>query len=194
MIINVRGTNGSGKTFVVHQLLKAAGSKLIYGELGARLPEAHSFLHPKISKPVFVLGPYSLVGVDLSIGGCDRLSFPAIERLINKYSVLGHVIFEGVLISTFYGVIGKLLEPFGKDAVLMFLDTPVEECVRRVNSRRVDGGAEFDPTLLRQKHTTIAKVRDKVAAEGKLTVLSVKDSEAAEKITRLLSRGPANGN
>jgi hypothetical protein len=45
-------------------------------------------------------------------------------------------------ISTCWGVIGRLVERWQRDAIIVFLDTPVDECVRRVRARRLERGDE----------------------------------------------------
>lgn len=109
MIINIRGTNGSGKSTVVRQIMDRADRCLpIHGVLGLRRPEAYK-LEFKDRTPVYVLGPY-----DVPTGGCDAVHpFSLILDLVHKYAPQGHVLFEGSLVSDHYGKMGALLESFG---------------------------------------------------------------------------------
>ena len=188
MIVNIRGTSGSGKTTAVRALLRRAErAQAIYGvHFGFRMPEAHTLRLAGIEQDVSLIGPYRSDGCD----GCDRVQpFELIPRLIEKYAAQGHVIFEGLLISTMDGVIGKLLERRGPDAVSLFLSTPVETCVERVNARRRERGneREFDPRLTERKHATVARVRAKFEERG-MRALTVNDQDAADKIIKLFQQ------
>jgi hypothetical protein len=174
MLINLRGPSGSGKSTAVLGVLAQCPHKPIYGALG-RLPEAYALC----ARPVFVIGPYTTY-----CGGCDRIQpFALVPQLIEKYAQQGHVVFEGLLMSTFCGAIGRLMETW--DSVVMFLDTPLELCIERVEARRRAAGnfRPFNPKLLTQKHATIAGLKDKFGARA----MSVSDSDATGTIMRLLS-------
>jgi hypothetical protein len=173
MLINLRGTSGSGKSTAVLGLLAQCPHKPIYGALG-RLPEAYALC----ARQVFIIGPYTSY-----CGGCDRiLPFALIPKLIEKYAEQRHVVFEGLLISTCYGVIGQLMET--RESVVMFLDTPLDVCIERVEARRRAAGnfRPFNPMLLTQKHATIARLKDKFGARA----MAVSDRDATATIMRLL--------
>ena len=185
MLISLRGTNGSGKSTVIRALFaESSKPKPKFGILGARLPEAYELTLPKIKKPVYVLGPYTT-----ACGGCDRLiPFDIIPPLITKYAEKGHVIFEGVIVASIYGQIGTLLEQFKKDAVFLFLDTTLEECISRVKSRREDriDLREFNPTNLTTKYRATQRVRERVLADGKMRVEAASSTDAHKAIIKLL--------
>jgi len=170
MLINLRGTSGAGKSTVVRAFMALCPDKPIYGALGSRLPEAYELVLPRCDR-LYVLGPYTT-----PCGGCDRiLPFALVPQLIQKYAQQGHVVFEGLLISTCYGAIGRLMEEH--DSVVMFLDTPLEICIARVEARRAAAGnfRPFNPKLLIKKHRTIARLQARFGERA----VSVKGSEAA---------------
>jgi hypothetical protein len=178
MLINLRGTSGSGKSTAALGLLARCPHRPIYGALGPRMPEGYVLRDHR----VFVIGPYAS-----ECGGCDRIQpFALIPQLIEKYAGQGHVIFEGLLISTFYGDIGRLLME-AQESMVMFLDTPLEVCIRRVRARRMAAGNHrpFNPTLLAQKHAQIARLKAKFGSRA----ISVTDHDAAAIIMRLLTAG-----
>jgi dephospho-CoA kinase len=186
MLINLRGTNGSGKTTAVNALLHRANARAIYGVLGASHPEAYRVRLPGVEQDAFIIGPY-----DCPTGGCDRIQpFELIEPLIVNYAAQGHVIFEGLLIACCYGTIGKLLERRGRDALILFLDTPVELCIERVNARRLERGdvREFDSAHLIQKHATIARLKQKIDATGTIRTALVSSTNAASAIIKCLAK------
>jgi thymidylate kinase len=187
MLINIRGTNGAGKTSVILELFTKCKPQPIYGVLGSRLPEAYKLKFPNC-ETVFVLGPYTA-----QCGGCDRIQpYDLIPSLIEKYAEQGHMVFEGILISGCWGVIGRLLERWKRDAIIVFLDTPVDQCIRRIRTRRLERGdeREFDPRNLIQKHTTVVRLRQKIIAAGIVRTQTVSCENAASVIVNLLAQRP----
>src|SRR5690606_34634055 len=99
MLINLRGTNGSGKSTIIRRLFEQYNPRQRYGCLGLPRAEANELRVPRVAKPVYILGPYST-----PTGGCDSIQpYDLILELMEKYAARGHVIFEGVLISSSYG-------------------------------------------------------------------------------------------
>ena len=189
MLISLRGTNGSGKTTVIRALLKAAKTQRnIYKVLGNRLPEAYELVIPKVKKPVYILGPYHLT----DCGGCDRLiPFDIIPPLIASYEKQGHVVFEGVIVSSVYGQIGALMEKYKKKSVMLFLDTPLKECIRRVQDRR-DGREDdrvFDPKNLTMKFNATIRVKERALVDGIIRVETASSVTAHNKIVEILREG-----
>lgn len=184
MLISIRGTNGSGKSTIIFGLLDLAPYRQHYGVLGPRMPEALELQLVGVSKPVFVLGSYHV-----SSGGCDQVQpYDLILDLIRKYAAKGHVLFEGVLVSSSYGRVGRLMEEWGQEAVMAFMDTPLEQCIENVQKRR-DGRGDarpFNPHNLTTKYNQIAKSIDKIAAEGKLRVVRLQFGKGLEQVLELL--------
>jgi hypothetical protein len=184
MIISIRGTNGSGKSTVVRQLLEAGIATAIYGLLGVARPEAYKLVLNGVSAPVYILGPYNV-----PTGGCDQIThYDSILALVEKYSAKGHVIFEGVIVGSVWGRMGALLEKSGEDAVMLYLTTSLEDCISRVQQRRDirKDAREFNPKNLAAKYHATAKIREKVVEAGLVRVVGVSSEEAAEAIQGLL--------
>ena len=181
----MRGTNGSGKSTVVRGLLGSASRKIpIYGLLGPRMPEAYELLFKKVEKPVYVLGAY-----EIPTGGCDLIQpYDLILDLIRKYADKGHVIFEGVLVSSSYGRVGTLMEQWGHDAVMAFLDTSLEDCINNVEGRRKVKGDQrpFDPTNLTTKYNQIVKGQVKIKEANKIRVETLNFGKGTEQVLELL--------
>ena len=185
MLLSIRGTNGSSKSTIVRELLKSASKKTaIYGVLGPRAPEAYGLTLKGVKKPVYVLGAY-----EIPTGGCDLIRpYDLILELIRKYAAKGHVIFEGVLVSSSYGRVGQLMEEWGQEAVMAFLDTPLETCIKNVEGRRKVRGddRQFDPKNLTTKYNQIVKSKEKIAEAGKLRVETLNYGRGAEQVLELL--------
>ncbi|HEY7248689.1 MAG TPA: DUF5131 family protein [Xanthobacteraceae bacterium] len=185
LVVNVRGTNGSGKSTVVRTLIRRYGATPLYGALGRSNPEAYQFKIPTVADPVFVIGPY-----EGTTPGCDRIeNTDVLLDLIKKYQQIGHVIFEGMVVSTYYGKVGSSLERWRDRSLIVFLDTPVEVCIERVEARRsVSRHRTTKPfeTGLRQKFATIAGLKEKMIAAG-IRTITVSSTDAPSAIVRELS-------
>lgn len=184
MLISLRGTNGSGKGTVINAFFAENKAKPIHGILGPRLPEAYEVRVAKVAKPVFVLGPYQV-----PTGGCDRiLPFDLIPEMITRYAKRGHVLFEGVIVSSVYGQVGKLMEGYKDQAVMLFLDTPLEVCVERVGLRRGKraDSRPFDSTNLARKYHACQRIKARAEKEKLIRVMEASSEQAHKVITKLL--------
>jgi len=133
MLISLRGTNGSGKSTIVSTILERYPKEEISGE---KKPDGYKLSVPWLDKPLFIVGAYKT-----KCGGCDSIQpYALIWPRIAAYAQEGHVLFEGALVSSSYGTIGRASEVFGDEMVFAFLDTPLEKCIKRVESRRLARG------------------------------------------------------
>jgi hypothetical protein len=183
MLISIRSTNGGGKSTIVKTILCHYRGLPIFGLLGPKRPEAYSLRIPGVAKPVFILGPYHVAS-----GGADQIQpYDLILDLLEKYAVQGHVLFEGVIVSSSYGRVGRLMERWGQEAVMAFLTTPLEQCIENVKKRRAEKGTdkEFNPKNLTSKFNQIKGSREKILAAGKLRVIDL-DMGATAEIVELL--------
>jgi protein gp37 len=183
-VINIRGTHGAGKSTVVRELMRASKTcSPIYGALGRKRPEAYRLTMEGCPADIFLLGPYHT-----PCGGCDALqSFDLILTLIEKYAARGHVVFEGAPVSSCWGVIGEALERYEKEAVVLFLDTPLETCLQRIEAR---SGKPRVARLIKNvsgKYRSIERIEARVRDEGIIRAERVSDAAAAARIVRLLS-------
>ena len=134
-IIKLHGTSGSGKTTIARELMKQADLVRTILNPASRKPEAYE-VRWLYKNPLFILGPYTA-----TCGGLDSLSDVDDHiRLLNEYGDKGHVFYEGLLGSEYYGRIGKVSEQFGDRHIFAFLDTPIEVCLARVQARRLARG------------------------------------------------------
>lgn len=140
MIIRILGNSGSGKTTAVRELMQLSKIPPIeaYNE-GGRV-EAYE-LALNVGKPTYVLGKY-----DNTCGGMDTISdWNDQLALIHRYALMGHVVYEGLLLSTYYGRMGiNLHATYGREHLWAFIDTPIETCIERVKNRRLEAG-NFKP-------------------------------------------------
>jgi hypothetical protein len=162
-ILRVSGTFGSGKTTVVREFLTAYPSQALHRS-GQTKVMGYEVRVPRLGA-VFVIGSYHN-----TCGGCDGIPTQEeiVERIL-KAAPLGHVIYEGALISAsgLAGAVTRAVHPVGGD-VYAFLDTPLDLCIERVKIRRVRAGntKSFDPKNLIQKFNSVANCRKNLLAEG----------------------------
>lgn len=132
MIINIRGTSGSGKTTVVRGIMNK-GSVIPLDE--HKKPAGYRVEIPDLGQPVYVVGPYTT-----ACGGTDAIGTQdEVCDRIRAFAPLGHVLVEGLLMSKTFGRYAKLdreLDAQGQHFIWAFLDTPLDVCLARVGARR----------------------------------------------------------
>lgn len=183
MLISVRGTNGSAKSTLVRALINDFKGALIYGALGPKNPEAYECCVKGVKKPVYVLGPYTMPS-----GGCDQVQpYELVLELIEKYAKRGHVVFEGVIISSGYGRVGALMDKLGCEPVYAFMGTPLEACIENVKARRIEKGdvREFDPKNVIKKHRSVVLSKAKLL-DMKARVVDLEPARDSQQLVALL--------
>ena len=141
MILNFRGTSGSGKTTVVRGLMAKYPTITPLGEFPEKKPDGYE-CRPGVDKFNKILPNLYVVGsYKNTCGGCDGIKTQdeACAR-VRRYAALGDVLFEGLLISHIFGRY-KLLDQemkkeHGHTTIWAFLDTPLELCLDRIRARR----------------------------------------------------------
>lgn len=132
MIINLRGTSGSGKTHLARQIMERYGPRKVYHKPGRTQPIGYTFTHPNGGPDLAVVGHY-----ETACGGCDTISsLDEIFSLVRLSHKLGHdVMFEGLLAS---GEMNRAmaLHTDGLPFEVLVIDITLEECLASVNSRR----------------------------------------------------------
>lgn len=198
MIVNIRGTSGSGKTHLVRELMAAMtdvgsiqnGGKVEGYRGHLRYPdiETRAGLVEDVHT-ISILGKY-----ETACGGCDTIKTQAeILGRVSSYSTIGSVVFEGLLISVIFESYRQLascwntpyftmekhmvkalrreLETF-PPFVFAFLDTPLNVCIDRVKARRLAAGntKPLDETNTRAKWDTCRRVAEKFKEAGQPVV------------------------
>jgi hypothetical protein len=146
VIINPRGTSGSGKTELVRRILAqygwrrsarfedAAGPEPIYRE-GRSRPLGYRLEHPLGGRPLAVVGHY-----EVTSGGCDTIraadgGLDEIMRQAADYAATGHdVLIEGQRLSSDYERSAELARSHRLH--ILRLTTPLDQCARNLVWRR----------------------------------------------------------
>ena len=175
--VNFRGTSGTGKTTIMRHFL----------ELGNFTPfVAKKHFNPKPTKSgkerkprdiicyrgflfgrdAFILGNYGPTN-----GGCDTIPSVSLSaELLRTFFTAGNlVLFEGLMISHMLGTVGAAQEELGKEHnVLAFLDTPLHDCLHRVQQRRLARGdtRPFNETNTRGDHEAVWNCKNRATDLG----------------------------
>lgn len=141
MIFNLRGTNGSGKSTVAHNLLKTTKAEPLEFWPKARKPKPKAYGGTYKGVPIAILGSYETV-----CGGMDTITDINDARdLIVQYGQderFPIVFYEGLFISHCLGTVAKGIDEAGlRDRLHMaYLDTPLAVSLERVHKRRAERG------------------------------------------------------
>lgn len=141
MIIQVRGTSGSGKTTVVREIMKQLGNAVPNFIAGRKQPLYYQF------GTVIVLGHY-----EVACGGCDTIgSVPQVFEALGKLPEHSHIVCEGLLLSEDV----KWSVACEEEVRALFLVTDGETCLKRVGLRQqAKGKTPKDPARVRRKLLT----------------------------------------
>lgn len=184
MIISIRGTHGSGKSTVMTTILKKYENEPeSIGKKGR--PDNYKVTIPFLDRPVFIIGSYAT-----ACGGCDGIQpYSEIWPRIARLAELGHVIFEGALVSSSYGNIGRASEVYGDDFIFAFMDTPVDECIRRIQLRRAAKGNEkpLDPRNTISKYNNVARSIIKIRDHYKRPVIMLDHHKPVSQVLGILN-------
>jgi ABC-type cobalamin/Fe3+-siderophores transport system ATPase subunit len=152
VILNIRGTNGSGKTTLARSLLDPLTTcDIVLDGIKCTTDGAER---------IALIGPY----LNKKTGGCDCISgFDNQRRAITIAAILyPHVVFEGVIVAGTYGSWAAYDDARGQDITWAFLNTPIEECLRRIYAR--NGGKAFKEELVVSKMQGVNSARRKALA------------------------------
>jgi hypothetical protein len=182
-VLDVRGTNGSGKSWIMRQLLTGFGHSVIKDN-GVHIGYSLASLHCAI------IGRYTETG-----GGCDGFKggVVEVERIVRQlHPQYTHLLLEGIMVSHLYERFHNLALDLG-DYQFLFLNTPIETCIERVRARRRAKGNHkpFDPqkNLVKDYDRTWNRVRNRmISAKHKVVVLNWKDPmpQVLESLTNAL--------
>lgn len=203
MIVKIAGASGSGKTSLMRAFMKFVAAKYkvefhAVEEVNSdgtatwkeQWQESFGSMANAPFKRVDVLGRY-VPGV--ATGGMDCIGSKDVRyRMIERHTKATKVLclFEGLIVGKTYGAIGALSEATRKAPWLyVFMDTPFDVCVWRVQQRRAAAGntSAFDPEkhLRSDWRSCFVGTRDR-ATEAGFPVYIVRHRETPEVQARAL--------
>jgi len=154
-IVNLRGTNGSGKSTVARALIEAGETREIdlapYTTAAGKPRSVTGYAVPSLD--LIVVGPYRT-----ACGGCDAIKTQDLVKESVRLAAnrAKHVFFEGIIISTLYSgyrVLSDELRAAGHHYCWVYLDTPIDVCLERIQAR--NGGKLIKEALVEDKVKSI---------------------------------------
>lgn len=160
MIIQIRGTSGSGKSTVMRSVMDALGPWLPHRVNGRRQPLYYSL----VGGSVRVLGHY-----ESPCGGCDTIgSARTVFDLCNTFSQRSYdaLLAEGLLLSE--DVKWTKALSLSDDVRVLFLTTPVDRCIFQIKGRRAQVGKDkpLSEFKTRNRVATIERARLRLLDAG----------------------------
>lgn len=175
MILDIRGTNGSGKSYIPHRLIQEFDHAEWHNEWNQ-----HTGYYLK-DLNLYILGRYKTI-----CGGCDGIKSPTeiCYYLKQLFAMRGRVLYEGITVSHTFRRYSALAEKHGGDYRFIFLDTPRDVCEERVRARRLAKGNMklFDPTHLNSDFYQVRRTAESLHKAGR-TVIWI-DHKGAYEIVR----------
>lgn len=200
-VVKIGGCNGSGKTSLVRAVAKHIGLDLTAPPLGDSRAERY-YRGPYSTADFHILGSYAN-----ACGGMDTISDKEDRQaLVRRWAEgRGHkdrvVLFEGLITGKTYGAFGAMSEERSHRGhwLYVFMDTPFEECVRRVLERRAAAGndAPFDPErTMRPTYKSCLAVAKRAEQEGHRVIMinhKLKPATAAKNLVHEIVGFHRNG-
>lgn len=167
VVINIRGTSGSGKSSLVREAMKGYRRVRPVHEPDRKRPIYYVLTDHPARPDLTVLGHY-----ETACGGCDTITEQdRIFELARDAVRRGQdVVFEGLLVSAEFrrtAQLGADLKGVA-DFYVLHLDVPLAECVAGVQSRRTARGDErpLNPKNTESKHKGTRQTCSRLAAAG----------------------------
>lgn len=182
MIIQLRGTSGSGKTTAMRHIMETVDWSAEYVE-GRKKPAYYVSMGYDGCPPTAVLGHYENV-----CGGCD--TFKNYDQLLHA-ARLGHrdrlfVLMEGLMISDDVRQTVELHNTLA-EVRCYFLVTPLDVCIANVKKRRAGRGQgpAFNEEKLRNRAAQIERTIPRLREAG-IPCRHVSCDQAVRLVTGLL--------
>lgn len=168
MFISIRGTSGSGKTYLVRQLLQRfPNAQVKLNWQGKQMVIGYQL----VDRPLFIVGNYSGSG----IGGVDRLKGPPVNskghldfsRLRSEWLPVWHrkyknLLLEGLTASSGFLPWWEFSRKNGR-LVWCYLDTPLKVCNERLSGRNKGAVLSANKNLERkwlELHRQVRRVQE----------------------------------
>ena len=182
-VIDIRGTNGSGKSYIMNQLLTVGQWESVegLGQATKNGPTKRRHLgYLSEEYDTVIVGSYD--GKSAFSGGCDLL-FP--EEVVRRSGIFNklhkYVLLEGILVSHTYKRYNQVALDMDDDYHFYFLNTPLRTCLARIRARRrkavANAGREFGmESVIKDWHQIWERTRAKLVESGRnVTILDYKD-------------------
>lgn len=186
MIVSLRGTSGSGKTTIARALMdKLQFERDLRDETLKGADQLVGHCYHGLEMPLFVVGRYNVAS-----GGCDKIYNRERQfEYIRRWAELGHVFYEGMQIANEVNRTAAIAKEH--ETHVIFLSTPIEECIAAINERRrLKGNNEpVDPKNTAGKRRELTeRILPRMRAAG-VDSHFLSREEARDKVFELLTMG-----
>lgn len=132
MIFQLRGCSGSGKSWVVRQLLERYNFKTM-----KRGNDVRGYYSPDLN--LYIVGRYTT-----ACGGCDTIKTQdeTVSRVLAAHNRGYNVLFEGMISSHIAGRYAELYKQVPA-SYFIFLNTPLTNCFANIVHRRKEKGSDM---------------------------------------------------
>lgn len=186
-LVSIRGTHGSGKSTVVRKILDKYPHEELRFKASDKRPYAYRVSLPT-GEALVVIGPYHT-----ACGGCDAIQPYAdiLEYIRGAIRNDEHALFEGALVSSSYGTVGKLLNDHvveGGESVFAFLDTPLQTCLERIKARRAAKGnlEPLNPHNTTVKFDNVARTKVQMKKlDSQVSIVDIDHTRATQQVLKL---------
>lgn len=141
-IVNIRGTSGSGKSTLVRRFLDEHSHLPVMAQLSDWKKE--KVVAYKVYTSVYQPYTYVMGRYETQCGGWDAISHKGshvdLEEMCIQAAAKGHVVFEGLTVSSSYTRWLNISKAYPGQMIFAFMDTPEEVCYQRILAR--NGGRE----------------------------------------------------
>jgi len=183
MIIQIKGTSGSGKSTGMVKFKDHVGGFEPRYLKGRKMPLWYVRSNPK-GKDTVILSHYESPCAGCDVFGSARIVYEVIEMFdLSKYDL----VFEGLMLSedTKWALQMEKLLP--KETHNIFLKTSIETCIDRIKKRRIEKGntKPLDEANTRRRYEVINRARIKLDNEG-INTYYVSGKRVPSLISKLL--------
>ena len=186
LVVNVRGTSGSGKSTTAKQILERYPHVPLFEPGFGRKRKSPIAYH--VEGDLFILGRYK----EGSTIGCDGIHVETVMEMIQYWAPQGHIFCEGLSLSTSglgrWTSINEWLQQNGHKLEIGFLDTTAEQCIANIWERRKirggPGGQDDRPLkedAIRSHWSGVVRQRERCIEAG-LTVHDLRYGTQSETV------------
>lgn len=187
MIIQIRGTSGSGKSTIMRQVMDDLGSWQSLYQPGRRKPYYYCcHADPRL----IVLGHYdSACGGGDTIGSARQIYDMAMR--LYRADTSRAILMEGLLLSEDTKWTFQMADECTTKT--LFLTTDLETCIKQIKKRRKEVGNDkpLNETNTRNRFKVIERARKKLFVQGTMSVRRASPTQAKGIILRWLRNNPS---
>lgn len=196
MIINIRGTSGAGKSYLVRRLMDRSLEPVEplretvtqRDLLGGQLGRIAGYRLQTPTGSCEVIGSYEMPsgGTDWSMRMQNLTRDALYSELRGAATRADHVVYEGLIVADVNRVVA--LRDTGLDVRVLHIDIPLEQCLEAINERRMTRGLVdgVNPRATEAKARELRRQSERLIAAGVPTTICLKRETAAAALWRWL--------